>query len=531
VPSDEVGASDRVLPISTAALLDWPARTFPGRVAIVCGERRITFADFDDRINRLANALLDLGLDDNARVAVLIENSPEAVEVRFAIMKAGLCMVPLNTRQTVREQTEVVRHSGSACLIASAMWSDRGVELRKACPCIGHFISDGDAPAGVRRYGELLATSSARSPEVTVSVHALERIAYTSGTTGSPKGVMRSFLNFIARLRNDFLNEDHVIDEHDVFLNVAPLTHAARNHVHKYYVKGGTNIVLDKFDAEEVLTTIERERATGVMLVPTMLERLLRYERLGAFDTRTLRLISVGTAPIPPDVLGEALDRFGPIVRQTYGLTEASQPILVLPPSALRTDDRDLRERRLASSGRPALGVEVRIVDGAGVEVGPGVVGEIVIRGDVVTPGYWHDPAATAEVLRDGWLRTGDLASRDDDGYVYVTDRAKDMIITGGFNVYSREVERALEAHPAVREAAVVGVPDREWGEAVVAFVVLHAGATVERAELIGHCQERIAGYKKPRALHMVTELPRNVQGKVRKPDLREEAIRLGGMR
>jgi len=521
-------ASDRVLPIATAALLDWPARTFPGRIAIVSGERRITFAEFDERINGLANGLLDVGLAENARVAVLIENSPQAVEARFAIMKAGLCMVPLNTRQATVEQVEVVQHSEAACLIASAAWSGRGAEIRKACPRVQYFIADENAAAGALDYEKLLATSSARSPEVAVSVHALERIAYTSGTTGTPKGVMRSFLNFVARLRNDFLNEDHVIDENDVFVNVAPLTHAARNHVHKYYVKGGTNVVLDRFDAEVVLATIERERGTGVMLVPTMLERLLRYERLGSFDIGSLRLISVGTAPISPEVMGEALDHFGPIVRQTYGLTEASQPILLMPPSALLTPDPHTRERRLASSGRPALGVEVRIVDGDGAELVPGKVGEIVIRGDVVTPGYWNDPAATAEVLRDGWLHTGDLASRDEDGFVYVADRAKDMIISGGFNVYSREVERALEAHPAVREAAVVGVPDREWGESIVAFVVLHSSTEMRIDELIRHCQERIASYKKPRAVHVVSELPRNVQGKVRKPDLREEAIRRG---
>ena len=490
------------------------------------GETRVTFAEFDARINRLANALLDLGLAENARVAVLIENSPQAVEARFAIMKAGLCMVPLNTRQSTAEQTEIVNHSEAACLIASAAWSGRGADLMKSSPRVQRFIFGDSAGTGALDYERLLAVSSARSPELAVSIHALERIAYTSGTTGTPKGVMRSFLNFIARLRNDFLNEDHVIDENDVFVNVAPLTHAARNHVHKYYVKGATNVVLDRFDPELVLTTIERERATGVMLVPTMLVRLLRFDRLDAFDIRSLRLISVGTAPISPETMGKALDRFGPIVRQTYGLTEASQPILIMPPAVLNTVDLDVRERRLASSGRPALGVEVRIVDGDGVEVPPGKVGEIVIRGDVVTPGYWNDVGATAELLRDGWLHTGDLAGRDEEGFVYISDRAKDMIISGGFNVYSREVERALETHPAVREAAVVGVPDREWGESIVAFVALSPAADVSVDELVRHCQERIASYKKPRAVHILAELPRNVQGKVRKPELREEAIR-----
>jgi len=514
--------TDRVLPIATAALLDWPARTFPDRTAIVHGEQRIAFAAFDARINRLANVLLNLDLGDNARVAVLVENSPQALEARFAIMKAGLCMVPLNERQAAAEQAAVVSHSEATCLIASRLWSSRGQELRRLCPLVRTFIHSGPEVAAVGLdYERALAASSAGSPDIVVSVHALERIAYTSGTTGTPKGVMRSFLNFVARLRNDFVNEDHVVDERDVFVNVAPLTHAARNHVHKYYVKGATNVIMERFNPDLVLSTIERERATGVMLVPTMLVRLLRHERLGAYDLGSLRLISVGTAPIAPETLAEALDRFGPIVRQTYGLTEASQPILLMPPSALQGIDPATRAARLQSSGRPALGVEVRIVDQQGVDVPRGEIGEIVLRGDVVTPGYWRDPAATEEAFRDGWLRTGDLARMDQDGFVYVVDRVREMIISGGFNIYSREIERILEAHPGVKEAAVVGVPDPEWGERVEAFVVLRSKWAVSASDLIRHCQESVGGYKKPRALWFVDELPRNVQGKIIKRDLR----------
>jgi acyl-CoA synthetase (AMP-forming)/AMP-acid ligase II len=514
--------TDRVLPIATAALLDWPARTFPDRTAIVHGDRRITFAAFDARINRLANALLDLDLGDNARVAVLVENSPQALEARFAIMKAGLCMVPLNERQSATEHVAVVNHSEATCLIASRLWTSRGQDLVRACPLVKTFIHGGPGAAAVGLdYERVLATSIERSPDVVVSIHALERIAYTSGTTGTPKGVMRSFLNFVARLRNDFVNEDRVVDEHDVFVNVAPLTHAARNHVHKYYVKGATNVIMDRFDPDLVLSTIERERATGVMLVPTMLVRLLRHERLSAYDVGSLRLISVGTAPIAPETMAEALDRFGPIVRQTYGLTEASQPILLMPPPALQGLDPATRAVRLQSSGRPALGVEIRIVDHEGVDVPRGEIGEIVLRGDVVTPGYWNDPVATAEAFRDGWLRTGDLARMDQDGFVYVVDRVREMIISGGFNIYSREVERVLEAHPAVKEAAVVGVPDPEWGERVEAFVVLRTHGAATSSDLIRHCQESIGSYKKPRAMWFVDELPRNVQGKIIKRDLR----------
>jgi acyl-CoA synthetase (AMP-forming)/AMP-acid ligase II len=299
-------ATDRVLPIATAALLDWPARTFPDHIAIVHGTRRVSFAAFDARVSRLANALLDLDLGDNARVAVLVENSPQALEIRFAIMKAGLCMVPLNERQSAAEQAAVVNHSESTCLVASARWNERARTVLAACPLVKTFIhGEAGATGPGLEYERLLAASSDRSPDIVVSIHALERIAYTSGTTGLPKGVMRSFLNFVARLRNDFVNEDRVVDEHDVFVNVAPLTHAARNHVHKYYVKGATNVIMDRFDPDQVLGAIERERATGVMLVPTMLVRLLRHERLDAYDVSSLRLISVGTAPIAPETMAE----------------------------------------------------------------------------------------------------------------------------------------------------------------------------------------------------------------------------------
>jgi acyl-CoA synthetase (AMP-forming)/AMP-acid ligase II len=451
-----------------------------------------------------------------------VENSPQALEIRFAIMKAGLCMVPLNERQSAAEQAAVVNHSEATCLVASALWDERARPVLAACPLVKTFVHGEVQAAGTGlAYEQLLAVSSDRSPDIIVSIHALERIAYTSGTTGLPKGVMRSFLNFVARLRNDFVNEDRVVDEQDVFVNVAPLTHAARNHVHKYYVKGATNIVMDRFDPDQVLETIERERATGVMLVPTMLVRLLRHERLDTYDLGTLRLISVGTAPIAPETMAEALDRFGPVVRQTYGLTEASQPILLMPPGALQGVDPETRARRLQASGRPALGVEVRIVDHQGDDVPRGDIGEIVLRGDVVTPGYWNDPVATDEAFRGGWLRTGDLARMDEDGFVYVVGRAKEMIITGGFNVYSREVERVLDSHPAVKESAVIGVSDSEWGERVEAFVVLQTGRAATSAELIGHCQQSLGGYKKPRAVWFVAELPRNVQGKILKRELR----------
>jgi len=467
--------------------------------------------------------LIALGLKRGDRVAALLYNSPRAIEVRFALMKAGLCMIPINVRQSVDENAYIIDHSESCLLVLDEDYLPAWERMKSQCQGIRTVIVAGQNTGPYLSYEEVIESSFLTEPEVLVSLDDLERIAYTSGTTGRPKGVMKTIGNDLARLRNDFLNQDYLVSSEDIMLNVAPLTHAARELFRKHYLKGACNIILRRFSEEEVLETIQAERATAAMFVPTMIVRLVLYDKVREYGLNSLRRIYYGTAPIPVDKLKLAIEIFGNILRQNYGLTEATQPVLFLSPDDIAIEGDENKVRRLASAGRPALGVEVCIVSDQGEQVASGEVGEIIIRGENVMKGYWKDPEATAEVLKDGWFHTGDAARMDEDGYIYIVDRQKDMIISGGFNIYPREVEAVIDSHPGVEEVAVIGVPDPVWGEAVRAIVVLKPGVHVTQDEIIELCKSKIASYKKPKYVEFVDSLPKNFQGKILKRALREE--------
>lgn len=504
--------------------LNWPAERFADNIAITFEGHHMTFREVDERVNRLANALLDLGLQRGDRVAALQDNSPAAIEVRFALMKAGLCMVALNVRQSPTEHAHILQHSGSCCLILDRDYLSIWRQIKAQCPSVQHVLASGDETlsGSILAYEQVLQASSSNAPEVMVSPDDLERIAYTSGTTGRPKGIMKTIANDLARYRLDFMNEDRLVTPDDVMLNVAPLTHAARVFFRKHYLKGARNIILRRFSEQGVLETIQRERVTTTMLVPTMLIRLTQYPQVRAFDLSSLQRIYFGTAPIPADKWQQAIDIFGNIFRQNYGMSEATQPVLSLNPADLSGVSTDICRRRLAAAGRPALGIEVRVVDDLGREVERGEQGELIIRGDTVMKGYWKDPQATQAVLdSQGWLHTGDVAQQDDDGYFYIVGRRKEMIISGGFNIYPREVEQVIERHQGVQEVAVFGVPDDLWGEAVKALVVPKPGALITADDIMQLCQNHIASYKKPRFVDIVDHLPKNFQGKIMKRLLR----------
>jgi acyl-CoA synthetase (AMP-forming)/AMP-acid ligase II len=510
--------------IRAGAMLSWPAERYPNKVAITYEGQELAFAEVDDRVNRLANGLIGLGLRRGDRVAALFYNSPRAVEVRFALMKAGLCMVALNVRQAADEQAYIINHSDSSLVILDAAYMPIWEQIESQCPGVQHVVAAAVDVAPYLGYEDVIAASSPASPQVMVDLDDLERIAYSSGTTGRPKGIMKTIGNDLARLRNDFLNEDRLTTADDVMLNAAPLTHAARVLFRKHYIKGARNIILRRFDEDDVLATIQRERVTTAMVVPTMLIRLVVHPHVRACDVRSLQRVFFGTAPMPADKLEQAIAIFGNIFRQNYGLSEATQPVLSLTPDDLMTDGGRLKTRRLAAAGKPALGVEIRIVDQQGVDVAVGTEGELIIRGDIVMKGYWKDAAATqAAIDREGWLHTGDIARQDQEGYIYIVGRQTDMIISGGFNIYPREVERVIERHDHVQEVAVIGVPHDIWGEAVVAFVVPRPHTRVTADDIIDLCQSHIASYKKPRAVHIVDDLPKNFQGKILKRVLRDQ--------
>ena len=512
--------------IRAGAMLAWPAERYPDNVAITYEGRDMTFAEVDGRVNRLANGLLELGLQRGDRVAALLDNSPRAIETRFALMKAGLCMVALNVRQAPEEHAYIVNDSDSRVLILDAAYRPIWEGIRPQCAGVSHVVIAGAEDGPFLDYETVIAGAADVAPEVMVELDDLERIAYTSGTTGRPKGIMKTIGNDLARLRNDFLNEEQLTGPDDVMLNVAPLTHAARVLFRKHYLKGARNLIFNRFDEETVLQTIERERVTTAMVVPTMIIRLVVHPKVRDYDVSSLQRVFFGTAPIPPDKFDQAISIFGNVFRQNYGLSEATQPVLSLTPQDLAGIDEAVRQHRLASAGRPALGVEVRIANEQGEAVPRGEEGELLIRGEVVMRGYWKNPEATREVLDDqGWLHTGDMAWQDADGYITISGRKKDMIISGGFNVYPREVERVIEMHAGVQEVAVVGVPDAVWGESVAAFVVPRPGMTLTPEVIVDACRPHIASYKKPQVVEIVDELPKNFQGKILKRVLLEQFV------
>jgi acyl-CoA synthetase (AMP-forming)/AMP-acid ligase II len=332
-----------------------------------------------------------------------------------------------------------------------------------------------------------------------------------------------TYRNRIAQITNVFMNADRLISKDEVFLHVAPLTHAAGYYAIPFYLKGARHVILDKFDTTALLETIERERVTCTLLVPTMIIMLMEDPYVREADLSSLERIFYGTAPMPLDKLKSALKHFGPIMRQNYGLTESIQPLACLTPEEHVVEEDDASAQRLRSTGKRALGTEIRIVDEDDRDVKAGQVGEILLRSPHISIGYHNMPEETASTYRGGWLHTGDLGRFDREGYLYIVDRKKDMIISGGFNIYSREVEMSLDSHPAVLESAVIGLPEEKWGEICTAFVVTREEAQQpDPQDLVEHCVAKgLPKYKAPKKLAFLKSLPKNENNKIIKKNLR----------
>jgi long-chain acyl-CoA synthetase len=504
-------------------LFTWPAKVHPNRIAIVFEGKRLTYQQADARSNRVANGLNCLPGKKGDRVAVLLTNSIEAAEVVICIAKSNSAMVTINARHTPQEHAYVINDSEAETVIFGEEFWDIIEETRTEARGIKHLVCVGRKGPGVRDYEEWLSEQSSSEPPEEVSPDDFERIVYTSGTTGRPKGAVSTYQIFQARLRNLLANLDEAIHPEDVNLNVGPLTHAAGLVMNAYYMKGAMNIILRRFDPELVLKTIQEEKATHLLLIPTMIVMLVNHPGIRKYDLSSLKGIYYGTSPMSAEKLREAIALFGRIFRQNYGLSEAPQPICVLRTEDHIVDGTEEEVRRLASAGRPVLGVEVRVVGENGEDVPPGEIGEILIRSDTLMKEYWKLPEATAEALRGGYLHTGDMATVDERGYIYIVDRKHNMIISGGYNIYPREVEETINKHPSVLDAAVIGIPDEVWGESVRAFVVLKEGQKATEEEIIEICRRNLASYKKPKSVEFVHELPRNPYGKILYNALKEK--------
>jgi long-chain acyl-CoA synthetase len=492
----------------------------PKGVAIVEGERKWVWAEVGDRISRVAGALSQLGIGTGDRVALQMLNSSRYLELYLAVAWIRAVIVPLNIRWSAAEMRDALEDCEAKLLIIDDPFTEAGRALSAAIPSLGLIYADaGEPPADMAGYESLLATADP-IPDAMAGAEELAGIFYTGGTTGRSKGVMLSHGNLMFSALQSLAEGS--FPPGSIYLHAAPMFHLANaGAMYCTLLNAGTNAIIKAFTPETAAEAIGRFRVTHVVLVPTMIQMFVDHPGIGGRDLSSLQEIVYGASPISEAVLDRAMARLpGVRFRQAYGMTELSPLATMLMPEEHVGLGRAKGRHR--SGGRAALGVEVRIVDHNDRPVPPGTVGEIVVRGDNVMMGYWKRPEETAKAVVDGWMHTGDGGRMDEDGFVYIVDRLKDMIVTGGENVYSTEVENAAAQHPEVLQCAVIGIPDPLWGEAVHAVVVVKPGATIHADDLIAFCKERIAGYKCPRSVDLRTDpLPMSSLGKILKRELR----------
>jgi acyl-CoA synthetase (AMP-forming)/AMP-acid ligase II len=497
------------------------ARLLTRKVGVVEGDKNLSYGELNSRVNRLANALSNLGTKKGDRIAFIGNNCHQFVEFYFAAAKAGLVSVPVNARFSAEEAAYIIRNSEAATLIYGDDMEAVVKGIRESVPEITRYISTGKSEASALSYEGLLESASDEEPPIQVSPDDMTMIMYTSGATGAPKGVVATQRNITANTNTMCLELDIVPE--DVTALAMPIYHNGGLWPTMSIVyRGGTNILMPRFDLDALLQIIQDRKVTFLNLVPTMLLRLVSHPNLSSYDLDSLRTIMYAGAPIPLEQLKNAMRILGPHrFYNSLGSTESNGNLI-----SMRTSQHALEgplASKLGSVGIDAMGVQIEIVDDLGNELPRGVVGEIIGKGDNISPGYWKLPKESAETFRNGWLYTGDMGYRDEDGFIFIVDRRKDIIISGGENIASREVEEILYEHPAVYEATVIGVPDKEWGEAVKAIVALRPEfkGNVDEAELIEFCRPRLAGYKRPRSIDFVAELPKNAAGKIDKGSLK----------
>ncbi len=496
---------------------------YPDRPGWLQGDLTVTFREAEARVNRLAHALLSLGGQPGDRVAMLLPNCYQGLETLLAPMKAGMAVVPMNIRLHPSEHEYMLNDSGAFALIYGEEFREHLAQIRGGLTGIKQFICVGRGAAGDRGYDRLLDGQRETPPEPAIEPDDLAWLFYTSGTTGHPKGAMLTHRNLIT-MAEQFLLNINPARPTDVLLHAAPITHGSGCSIFHHIAVGAASAfpATRSFDPPRIFEAIQRYRATTMFLVPTMINVLLASPDKAKYDLSSLHTIFYGGAPMYVEQLQSAVSTFGPIFVQLFGQGEAPMACTSLSKAEHVTGDDPVKRGRLASAGRETTAVRVRVVDDEDRELPAGQMGEIVIRGDLVMKGYWNKPEATAETLRGAWLHTGDIGYLDADGYLYLTDRKKDMIISGGANIYPREIEEVICRHPAAFEVAVIGVPDEKWGETVKAFVVLHAGKRATEAEIIEHCKRHLASYKKPQSVEFLPTLPKNAYGKVLKRELRD---------
>jgi long-chain acyl-CoA synthetase len=485
--------------------------------ATIDGDEQRTWAEFADRVARAADGLRQMGVTPGDRVGILAWNSTRYLEAQFAIWWMGGVLVPMNIRWSVEENLYCIRDAGINTLIfdtgfvdaAAAIAGQAGTGLRK-------IVLDGTASDGITAFDNVIASGASSEPHETPP-ESLAGIYYTGGTTGFPKGVMLSFLAlWTAAIGIVLANR---MAPGGRMLHATPMFHLADGGMsHGAMIQGATHVFVPRFDPADVIAMIDRHQVTDVLLVPTMIGMLQSSDAYAPERLASLRCLSFGASPIPAPILTKLQADLPHVsLLHVYGQTEMGPTISYLEPH-----HQVAGGPKALSVGKPFACVEAKIVDADGIEVGPGVPGEIMARGPCAMMGYWNKPEDTAKTMVDGWVKTGDVAYKDADGFLFICDRVKDMIITGGENVFCAEVENAAAAHPAVAQVAVIGVPDPDFGERVHAVIVPKPGQTLTADELKAHCKALIANYKCPRSIELRDALPVSAAGKILKRDLRE---------
>ncbi|MFD7073443.1 long-chain fatty acid--CoA ligase [Nocardioides sp. NPDC059952] len=500
-------------------LLRRTARDHPDRTALLLttgGDSR-TYAELLERTHRLANAIADLA-EPGDRVAILSDNSIPYVEAYYGVPAAGVALTTLNTRLHPKEWAWILENAEASVLLVQEQYLPAIREHLAGLKALRHVVVIGEPVDDLPAYEDLLAAASPEPSTRVVSADDVAWVMYTSGTTGFPKGAQLSHRNLVTSILQSVL--EYEPSRETRFLNAMPLCHVAGYLTPVNLFRGGTVLMMPGWEPEAWMQVVQEHRITSGGFAPTMMAILLAHPRIDDYDLSSLEWMGYGASKIPAELLRRTLDRFGPIVYAGMGMTELAGNILTLDREAHRRAAAG-EEHLLDAVGRPMQLVDLRIVDADGNDCAVGEIGEIWVRGDQVTVGYLGNPKATAASFTGDWFHTGDLARRDEEGFLSIVDRAKDMIISGGENVYSAEVENVLHELPNVAEAAVIGLPHEVWGEQVVAVLVRRPGAEVTDDEVIARVGDRLAAYKRPKQVVFLDELPRTATGKVRKHDLR----------
>jgi acyl-CoA synthetase (AMP-forming)/AMP-acid ligase II len=513
--------------MNIGSVLTKVAGAWPQRTALIYGDARRSYGDFNARANRVADRLRAAGIDKGDRVSILQRNCPELLETMFGTFKAGAITVPINARLHPKEFAYILQDSGSKALVFTEEFVKPIESVRAELPRITTLVCIGAAPSWALPYEAFIAASSSADNDAECMEDDVAWLFYTSGTTGKPKGAMDTHRN-LQFMTDHYPREVYQLAPDHVVMHPGPLTHGSGLWAIPITAFGGTQVIptAASFDPDHIFSLVERHKATKIVFIaPTMITMLLNSPAIDRYNLSSLRFLGYGGAPMYVEDLKRAISKLGPIFCQIYGQGETPMTISMLTREDHRLTDTPDDDVRLASAGRVRDDIAVAVLDENDRELGNDQIGEIALRGDVVMKGYWNKPEASAEAFKNGWYHTGDLGKRDARGFYYLLDRKKELIISGGANIYPREVEEVLLLHEGVLEVAVIGVPDRFWGESVVAVIRPRPGKIVTEPELVELCRNHLAGYKKPRFFHFQDNLPKSGYGKILKRELKAAVI------